>query len=135
MKPFQHHSAVIALCALTAAFPAIAKEKGPPLAPVIMTGVGYAPISTQPATTDEERRLLAIRASQLAAIRNLAEQIHGLRLESASRTAGSTVQSDSIRAVVSGTVAGARIVKITPKGDDTYETVVEAERPVTSARR
>jgi hypothetical protein len=114
---------------------AIAKEAPPPVPPVMVTGVGYAPISSQPATTDEERRLLAIRASQLAAMRNLAEQIYGLRLESTSRAAGSTLQSDQIRAVVSGTVAGARIVKITPKGDDTYETVVEAERPATSVRK
>src|SRR3546814_8836684 len=60
---------------------AVARETVLP-APRVITGVGYAPISSQPATTDEERRLLAIRASQLAAMRNLAEQIHGLRVES-----------------------------------------------------
>src|SRR3546814_4744806 len=70
---------------------AVARETVLP-APRVITGVGYAPISSQPATTDEERRLLAIRASQLAAMRNLAEQIHGLRVESSSRAAGSTIQ-------------------------------------------
>lgn len=95
------------------------------MAPVVITGVGYAPISTQPARTDEERRLLAIRASQLAAMRNLAEQIYGLKVQGTSATAGSTVSTDLIRASVTGAVAGARIVRITPKGDDTYETVVE----------
>lgn len=109
----------------------------PPLvvsAPLVLTGIGYAPISTQPAKTDEGRRLLAIRASQLSAIRNLAEQIHGLNLQSASITSASAVQTDSIRASVSGTVKGARIVKITPKGDDTYETVVELDRAMMDAR-
>lgn len=113
---------------------AVARETVLP-APRVITGVGYAPISSQPATTDEERRLLAIRASQLAAMRNLAEQIHGLRVESSSRAAGSTIQSDRISAMVSGVVSGARIVKITPKGDDAYETVVEVERAAEGAKQ
>src|SRR3546814_63842 len=106
---------------------AVARETVLP-APRVITGVGYAPISSQPATTDEARRLLAIRASHLAPLRNLAEQILSLRVESSSRAAGSTIQSDRISATVSGVVSGARIVKITPKGDDAYETVVEVER-------
>src|SRR3546814_6781022 len=91
---------------------AVARETVLP-APSVITGVGYAPISSQPATTDEERRLLAIRASQLAAMRNLAEQIHGLRVESSSRAAGSTIQSDRISAKASGGGYGARLVKNT----------------------
>lgn len=123
------------VAALLAALPAAAKERTVEAAPVVLTGVGYAPISTQPAATDEGRRLLAIRASQLAAMRNLAEQLYGLKLQSASAMAGSTVHSDSIRASVTGTVAGARIVRITPKGDDTYETVVEFKQPQPDGRR
>ena len=99
----------------------------------MLTGVGFAPISSQPAKTDEERRLLAIRASHLAALRNLAEQVYGVKLQSQSSAANTSLQSDSIRATVSGTVAGARIVKITPKGDDTYETIVEMKRPAGGA--
>ncbi len=123
---------IAVLWIMAAAGPLLAK-KGPAAEPrAVITGVGYAPISAQPAPTDEGRRLLAIRASQLAAMRNLAEQIYGLKLQSASATAASTVRSNSIRASVSGTVAGARIVRITPKGDDTYETVVEIDRALLS---
>lgn len=111
------------------ALPARAQEA----ASAVLTGVGFAPISSQPAKTDEERRLLAIRASHLAALRNLAEQVYGVKLQSQSSAANTSLQSDSIRATVSGTVAGARIVKITPKGDDTYETIVEMRRPAGGA--
>jgi len=117
--------AVLALFAL----PAQAQDA----APAVLTGVGFAPISSQPAQTDEERRLLAIRASHLAALRNLAEQVYGVKLQSQSSASNTSLQSDSIRATVSGTVSGARIVKITPKGDDTYETVVEMRRPAGDA--
>ena len=68
--------AVLALFVL----PAHAQEA----APAVLTGVGFAPISSQPAKTDEERRLLAIRASHLAALRNLAEQVYGVKLQSQS---------------------------------------------------
>lgn len=117
------------------AFAALALFAAPALAeePAVLTGVGFAPISSQPARTDEERRLLAIRASHLAALRNLAEQVYGVKLQSQSSASGASLQSDSIRASVSGTVAGARIVKITPKGDDTYETVVEMRQPTAGA--
>lgn len=125
-----------AVWVLASAAPSFAKRQPPAIEPpAVITGIGYAPISAQSAPTDEERRLLAIRASQLAAIRNLAEQIYGLRLQGASATAASTLQRDTIRASVSGTVAGARIVRITPKGDDTYETVVEIDRAVLGARQ
>ena len=132
MRLYAHLAAAAVVCW---AMPAPARQAAVPAAPAVITGVGYAPISTQPAATDEARRLLAIRASQLAAMRNLAEQLYGLRLQSASSMTGSTVRADSIRASVAGTVAGAKIVRITPKGDDTYETVVELQQPQRDARR
>lgn len=134
-------AAFLALC-LAGAAPGVRAETAAstPTAPAaaprpgVITGVGYAPISTQQAATDEGRRLLAIRAAQLAAMRNLAEQLYGLQLSGSSVASGSTLKADSIRANVSGVVAGARIVRITPKGDDTYETVVEIDRPVTGGK-
>ena len=122
----------IALLAFAMIAPA-APTEAPPLPPVSapvaarLTGVGYAPISSQPAATDEQRRLLAIRASQLAAIRNLAEQIHGVSLRGATTVTASVTRADMIRASVEGVVPGAHIVRITPKGNDVYETVMELD--------
>src|SRR3546814_19026671 len=66
-----------AVWVLAGAAPSFAKRQPPATEPpAVITGIGYAPISAQSAPTDEERRLLAIRASQLAAIRNLDAQIY-----------------------------------------------------------
>merc|ERR1711998_238815 len=44
-----------------------------------LTAVGYAVVSTQPGRSDAQKRLMAIRAARMAAMRDLAEQIHGLQ--------------------------------------------------------
>jgi hypothetical protein len=38
------------------------------------------------------------------------------------------VQNDTFRGVVSGTIRGARTVRINPTGSDTYEIVLEIDR-------
>ena len=43
-----------------------------------LTAVGYAVVSSQPGRTDAQKRLMAIRSARMAAMRDLAEQIHGL---------------------------------------------------------
>jgi len=91
----------------------------------IITGVGYAVVSSQIGETYEQRRLLAIRVARLAAIRDLAEQIHGLKVNSDTTITDILVQNDSMRVSVSGLVRGARTVRINPLNDDTYEVVVE----------
>src|SRR3546814_11114320 len=90
-------------------------------APRVIPGVVYAPISSQPATTDEERRLLEIRASLLAALRILADQLHGLTVYSTSCAAGTTIQSDRTRDTVRELVSGARIVQLTLQGHAPYD--------------
>ena len=72
-----------------------------------ISGIGFAQIANQPGTTTNQRRLMALRAARLDAMRDLAEQVHGLHL-----TATTTVD---------GTIRGARTVRITPKGTDGYE--------------
>ena len=90
-------------------------------------GIGYAQISTQPGGDATQKRLMAIRASRLAAMRDLAEQIYGLRIEGSTTSVGARVQDDAFSASVRGTVAGARTVKIEPKGPDSYETVLQID--------
>ena len=43
-----------------------------------LTAVGYAVVSSQPGRSDAQKRLMAIRSARMAAMRDLAEQIHGL---------------------------------------------------------
>ena len=61
-------------------------------------------------------------------MRDLAEQIHGLQVDSNTTVIDLVVQNDTFRGVVAGTIRGARTVRINPTGDDTYEVVLEIDR-------
>lgn len=91
---------------------------------VQFTGLGLSQVSTQPGASINERRLMAIRAARLEAIRDLTEQIHGIRINSESTLHDQVLRSDTVRAVVAGEIRGARTLRITPKGDDSFEVVL-----------
>ena len=93
-----------------------------------LTAVGYAVVSSQPGQSESQRRLMAIRSARMAAMRDLAEQIHGLQVDSSTTVIDLMVQNDTFRGIVSGTIRGARTVRINPTGDDTYEIVLEIDR-------
>ena len=97
-----------------------------------LTAVGYAVVSSQPGRTDAQKRLMAIRSARMAAMRDLAEQIHGLKVDSSTTVIDLMVQNDTFRGVVSGTIRGARTVRINPTGSDTYEIVLEIDREMIS---
>lgn len=99
-----------------------------PLSPVpdgdavpALKGLGFAQIAGQPGATMNEKRLMAIRAARMDALRDLAEQVHGIRLSSTTTIRDAVVQDDSMTALVDGTIRGARTVRVTPKGTDSYE--------------
>tara|TARA_B100000575_G_C22916901_1_gene532146 strand:+ start:170 stop:679 length:510 start_codon:yes stop_codon:yes gene_type:complete len=93
-----------------------------------LTATGYAVVSTQPGQNIEQKRLMAIRAARMAAMRELAEQIHGLKVDSNTTVIDLMVQNDTFRGIVSGVIRGARTVRINPTGSDTYETVLEIDQ-------
>ena len=93
-----------------------------------LTAVGYAVVSSQPGRSDSQKRLMAIRSARMAAMRDLAEQIHGLQVDSSTTVIDLVVQNDTFRGVVAGTIRGARTVRINPTGTDTYEVVLEIDR-------
>ena len=93
-----------------------------------LNAVGYAVVSSQPGRSDAQKRLMAIRAARMAAMRDLAEQIHGLKVDSSTTVIDLMVQNDTFRGIVTGTIRGARTVRINPTGADTYEIVLEIDR-------
>ena len=95
-----------------------------------ITAVGYAVVSTQPGKNIAQKRLMAIRAARMAAMRELAEQIHGLKVDSRTTVIDLVTQNDTFRTMVTGTIRGAKTVRINPTGDDTYETVLEIDREI-----
>ena len=93
-----------------------------------LTAVGYAVVSSQPGRTQAQKRLMAIRSSRMSAMRELAEQIHGIQVDSNTTVIDLMVQNDTFRGIVSGVIRGARTVRINPTGSDTYETVLEIDQ-------
>ncbi len=93
-----------------------------------ITGMGYASVSSQPAKSVNQRRLMAIRAARLEAMRNLTEQVHGIKINSRTTIIDAIVQNDSLRATVDGLIVGAKTVRINPVGADTYEVVLELDQ-------
>jgi len=93
-----------------------------------LNAVGYAVVSSQPGRSEAQKRLMAIRAARMAAMRDLAEQIHGLKVDSSTTVIDLMVQNDTFRGIVTGTIRGARTVRINPTGADTYEIVLEIDR-------
>ena len=93
-----------------------------------LTAIGYAVTSSQPGRSESQKRLMAIRSARMAAMRDLAEQIHGLQVDSSTTVIDLMVQNDTFRGIVSGVIRGARTVRINPTGSDTYETVLEIDQ-------
>lgn len=93
--------------------------------PVIQfTGLGMSQVSTQPGNSINEKRLMAIRAARLEALRDLTEQVHGIRLSSETTVRDQITRSDNIRGIVDGEIRGARTIRITPKDGDSFEVVL-----------
>ena len=97
-----------------------------------ISAMGYAVVSSQPGRSANQKRLMAIRSARMAAMRDLAEQIHGLKVEGNTTVIDLMVQNDTFRGIVSGTIRGARTVRINPTGSDTYEVLLEIDKETLS---
>ena len=97
-----------------------------------ISAMGYAVVSSQPGRSANQKRLMAIRSARMAAMRDLAEQIHGLKVEGNTTVIDLMVQNDTFRGIVSGTIRGARTVRINPTGSDTYEVLLEIDKDTLS---
>jgi hypothetical protein len=95
--------------------------------PAPLIGRGFAQVAAQPGQTLNQRRLLAMRAARLEALRDLTEQVHGLRLTSDSLLRDAVLRDDRIAAQVNGTLRGARTATIEPRGEDGYVVTMELD--------
>lgn len=90
-----------------------------------IVGLGMASVSGQPAKTLNGRRLLAVKAAKLEALRDLTEQVHGIRVRGNLTISEAIVKDDNLSGKIDGVIRGARTVRITPKGSDIYEVELE----------
>jgi hypothetical protein len=101
----------------------------------MLRGTGYATVSGQPGRTASQKQLMAMRAARVAAMRDLAEKIHGLDIDGTIATHEQILVNDSVRGTVNGLVRGARLVSITPVKSDVYEVVLEVDASDVEALR
>lgn len=87
------------------------------------TGYGAPPPKYYP---ENQRRLMAMRASKIDAYRALAETINGLHIWGGTTIGDMVVQKDRYRVFMDAYVRGARILSVTANDDGNYETVVES---------
>jgi hypothetical protein len=93
----------------------------------VISSDGYANISAQMSDNPSQRRLMAIRASKIDAYRNLTEKVFGQNVNSTTTVEDMVTTSDTIRAHVEGLIYGAKLISITPIGDDAYMTRLELD--------
>ena len=86
------------------------------------TGYGAPPPKYYP---ENQRRLMAMRASKIDAYRALAETVNGLHIWGGTTVGDMVVQKDRYRVFMDAYVRGARILSVTANDDGNYETVVE----------
>ena len=102
-----------------------------PLPAKTITARGYGTVNRdqQYRLTPAQRKLMAIRASKMDALRELAEQVYGVRLSGHTTVEDMTVKNDGYRAYVDAFIRGAHVKNTVTSGTDrdTYETVMELE--------
>jgi hypothetical protein len=101
-------------------------ETVPPQHFPVLTAVGYAPLAEQKGDSAEQKMLNAIKASKLEAMRELAEQVYGQKLDYQVTMQQAIVGNDKLRASVQGMIKGARVIKSYPVGEF-YATEMELD--------
>ncbi|MDT8407793.1 MAG: LPP20 family lipoprotein [Methylococcales bacterium] len=116
---------VLSGCAQVAPAPVVVAE---PVAKVL-TVIGYGTIGRgqQQRLTPAQRKLMAIRASKLDAMRAMAEQVYGVRIQGHSSIEDMAVRDDRYRVFIDSYLRGARVVSSDAVDRDTYETVMELQ--------
>lgn len=92
-----------------------------------LTAVGYGAIGNYAQYSTGQQKLMAMRAAQVDAYRNLAEQVYGFRIAGNTAVSAFATQSDSVKTYVDAAIRGARVVGVTSMTDGNYEATVELE--------
>lgn len=94
----------------------------------IVTAKGYGAEPGDRAMSPAQRSLMAKRAAKLDALRNLAEEVKGVKITSDTYVRDFVTQSDEVNARLQAFIRGARVVSETRMPDGTYECEVAVDR-------
>ena len=96
-------------------------------APIKFSAVGYGSMGSYPQYTTGQQKMMAMRAAQVDAYRNLAEQVQGFRIKGVTTVSAFALQNDTIHTYVDAFIRGARVVGINAITDGNYQANVELE--------
>jgi hypothetical protein len=97
--------------------------------PLKFLAVGYGSQGSFSHYSIGQQKLMAMRAAQVDAYRNLAEQVRGFRVWGNTSVSAFATQNDSVRTYVDAFIQGARVVNTASIGDGNYEVTVELSPP------
>ena len=92
-----------------------------------IAAIGHGLISEDSGQPLAQRQLLAIRAAKVDALRALAEQVRGLRIQSETSSDGYGAVSDRIQTHLDTVLHGIRYVKVEPVDAGIYQALVEID--------
>lgn len=84
-------------------------------------------MGSYPQYTAGQQKMMAMRAAQVDAYRNLAEQVQGFRVRGVTTVSAFALQNDTIHTYVDAFIRGARVVGINAIADGNYQANVELE--------
>ena len=95
--------------------------------PAKISATGYGTPSSYGQYTHAQQKLMAIRAAQIDAYRNLAERVYGFRITGATSVSAFATQSDKVRSHVDAFIRGAHVVNTAVIADGNVEVTVELD--------
>lgn len=110
---------VVGPCGTTACVTPVAAQK--------IVATGYGNTGSYGQYTTGQAKLMAMRAAKVDALRNLAEQVHGVRVWGNTAVSAFVTQNDTVRTYVDSFIRGARVINMTAVADGNYEATVELE--------
>ncbi len=93
----------------------------------VVSAKGHGVEPNDPNMSYAEKSLMAKRAAKLDALRNLTEEVYGVRIDSQTSVRDFVTQSDDIRTRIRALIQGARVVSERQLSDASYETIVEMD--------
>lgn len=92
-----------------------------------LQAVGHGAPGSYTQYNHSQQRLMAMRAAQIDAYRNLAEQVYGFKIWGSTSVSAFATQSDTVRSYVDAYIRGARVVNMTAIADGNFEATVELD--------
>lgn len=95
--------------------------------PAKILATGYGSPASYSQYTAGQQKLMAMRAAQMDAYRNLAERVHGFRVTGDTSVSAFVTQSDRVRSHVDAFIRGAKVVNTAFIADGNVEVTVELD--------